>query len=73
MSRYFLKRGWRDASVSVLLFALVLGLALPEIFSPFQTQSTFLLQVIFFSDQFTDRFSGGMDRASIVEDAFVDH
>lgn len=58
MSRYFLKRGWRDASVSVLLFALVLGLALPEIFSPFQAQSTFLLQVIFFLTSLRIGFQG---------------
>ncbi|TXH00852.1 MAG: hypothetical protein E6P95_03005 [Candidatus Moraniibacteriota bacterium] len=48
MFQLFPVRGWRDASVGVLLIALLLGLWLPMVFGPLQVYSTLCLQVVFF-------------------------
>lgn len=58
MLQHFFIRAWRDASVSVLMVALFLGLIFPTWFGAWQPYSPLFLQVIFFLTSLRIDFRG---------------
>lgn len=58
MSSGYLTHQLRDSYIGVLLVALALGFALPQVFAPLQAYSTELLQIIFFLTSLHIQLSG---------------